>query len=59
MKYGADLVKEIANDLDASECAHCGMENTCYGCVFEVGTSCLGQLIKDTLGIMIDLGELK
>ena len=55
MKYGADLVKEIANDLDAFECAHCGIEDTCDGCAFAVGTSCLSQLIKDTLGIMIDI----
>lgn len=55
MKYGTDLIIEIATSLESFEFAHCGMEDTCENCVFAVGTSCLIQLIKDTLGIMIDI----
>ena len=55
MKYGEQLVKDIANDLDAFEFKHCGLEETCEQCVFAVGTSCLSALMKDILGVMIDI----
>ena len=55
MKYGEQLVKNIASDLDAFEFKHCGLEETCDQCVFAVGTSCLSALMKDILGVMIDI----
>ena len=55
MKYGEQLVKNIASDLDAFEFKHCGLEETCEQCVFAVGTSCLSSLMKDVLGVMIDI----
>ena len=55
MKYGGQLVKDIASDLDAFEFKHCGLEETCEQCVFAVGTSCLSSLMKDILGVMIDI----
>ena len=55
MKYGEQLVKDIASDLDAFEFKHCGLEETCEQCVFAVGTSCLSALMKDILGVMIDI----
>ena len=55
MKYGGQLVKDIASDLDAFEFKHCGLEDTCEQCVFAVGTSCLSSLMKDILGVLIDI----
>ena len=55
MKYGEQLVEDIARDLDAFEFKHCGLEETCEQCVFAVGTSCLSVLVKDILGVMIDI----
>ena len=55
MKYGEQLVEDIARDLDAFEFKHCGLEETCEQCVFAVGTSCLSALMKDILGVMIDI----
>lgn len=55
MKYGEQLVKDIASDLTAFEFKHCGLEETCEQCVFAVGTSCLSALMKDILGVMIDI----
>ena len=57
MKYGEQLVTDIASDLDAFEFKHCGLEETCDQCVFAVGTACLSSLVKDILGIMIDIYE--